>query len=66
MGYETILIETRGRVGLITLNRSLALNAINRLFIEELLSAAEAFDADPGVGCLGPCHANVSAHPVVG
>jgi enoyl-CoA hydratase len=52
MPYETILIETRRRVGLITLNRPKALNAINRLLTEELLSAAEAFDADPAVGCL--------------
>lgn len=52
MPYETILIETRRRVGLITLNRPKALNAINRLLTEELLSAAEALDADPAVGCL--------------
>ena len=52
MPYETILIETRRRVGLITLNRPKALNAINRLLTEELLSAAEAFDADSAVGCL--------------
>jgi enoyl-CoA hydratase len=52
MPYETILIETSRRVGLITLNRPKALNAINRLLTEELLSAAEGFDADPAVGCL--------------
>ena len=52
MSYETILVETRGRVGVITLNRPKALNAINRQLTDELLSAAEAFDRDPAVGCL--------------
>jgi enoyl-CoA hydratase len=52
MAYETILVETRGRVGLITLNRPKALNAINLQLTEELISAAEAFDRDAGIGCL--------------
>jgi enoyl-CoA hydratase len=52
MAYETILVETRGRVGLLTLNRPKALNAINRQLTEELISAAESFDRDPGIGCL--------------
>lgn len=50
--YETILTETRGRVGLVTLNRPKALNAINRQLTEELLSALEGFDRDPGIGCM--------------
>jgi enoyl-CoA hydratase len=50
--YETILIETRGRVGLITLNRPDALNALNLPLIDELVAAATAFDIDPGIGAI--------------
>jgi enoyl-CoA hydratase len=50
--HETILTETRGRVGLVTLNRPKALNAINRQLTEELLSALEQYDADPAIGCI--------------
>jgi len=52
MAYETILVETRGRVGLITLNRPKALNALNSKAMEELIDAAEAFDANPRVGAI--------------
>jgi enoyl-CoA hydratase len=52
MPYETILTETQGRVGLITLNRPKALNALNSQLMGELLDAAEAFDRDPGIGCI--------------
>ena len=52
MAYETILVETIERVGLITLNRPEALNAINRKLTSELIDAAEAFDRDPGIGCI--------------
>ena len=50
--YETIQVEVRGRVGLITLHRPSALNAINRQMTAELLDAGEAFESDPTVGCL--------------
>jgi enoyl-CoA hydratase len=50
--YETILTETRGRVGLITLNRPEALNALNETLIDELVAAATAFDVDPGIGAI--------------
>lgn len=50
--YATILVETRGRVGLITLNRPEALNALNATLIDELVAAATAFDVDPGVGAI--------------
>jgi len=50
--YPTILVEQRGRVGLITLNRPEALNAINSQLLKDLLAAATAFDADPGVGAI--------------
>ena len=50
--YETILVETRGRVGLITLNRPQALNALNDAIFRDLGQALAAFDADDGVGAL--------------
>jgi len=52
MAYETILVETRGRVGLITLNHPKALNALNSKVMEELVAAAEAFDANPRIGAI--------------
>jgi len=50
--YETILVEQRGRVGWITLNRPQALNALNAQVSEEVAAAASAFDADEGVGAI--------------
>ena len=50
--YETILVEQRGRVGWITLNRPQALNALNGQVAEEVAAAASAFDADEGVGAI--------------
>ncbi|WP_343676572.1 enoyl-CoA hydratase [Paraburkholderia heleia] len=52
MGYENILVETRGKVGLITLNRPKALNALNDALMDELGVALKAFDADEGVGAI--------------
>ena len=52
MSHQTILVETRGRVGIIRLNRPQALNALNATLRDELLAAAEAFDADAGIGCI--------------
>ncbi len=52
MAYETILTETRGKVGLITLNRPKALNALNSQVLEELVGAVATFEADPDIGCL--------------
>jgi enoyl-CoA hydratase len=52
MTYENILVETRGNVGLITLNRPDALNALNAGLIEELYQALEAFEADDNIGCM--------------
>jgi enoyl-CoA hydratase len=50
--YETILIEKRGRVGLITLNRPQALNALNLQVAADVTAALRAFDADNGVGAI--------------
>ena len=46
MAYENILVETRGRVGLVTLNRPKALNALNDALMDELGAALREFDAD--------------------
>jgi enoyl-CoA hydratase len=51
-GYENILVEQRGRVGIITLNRPQALNALNEALMNEVVDAAQAFDADHGVGAI--------------
>src|SRR5213080_4810444 len=52
MSYETIIVETRGRVGIIRLNRPQALNALNSALNAELARAIAAFDADEGIGCM--------------
>src|SRR3954454_261239 len=52
MSTKTIIVETRGRVGVIRLNRPQALNALNIALKDELLAAVEGFDADAGVGCI--------------
>ncbi|MGN8554802.1 UNVERIFIED_CONTAM: enoyl-CoA hydratase [Microbacterium sp. SLM126] len=52
MSYENILVETRGRVGLVTLNRPKALNALNDALMDELGAALTAFDQDDGIGCI--------------
>jgi enoyl-CoA hydratase len=49
---ETIIVDTRGRVGLITLNRPQALNALNAKLMTELAAAIDAFEADAGIGCI--------------
>ena len=50
--YGNILVERRGRVGLVTLNRPEALNALDRTTLEELVAAVSEMDADPGVGAV--------------
>ncbi|MBO6900604.1 MAG: enoyl-CoA hydratase [Rhizobiaceae bacterium] len=52
MAYETILTETRGKVGLITLNRPKALNALNTTVMAEVIEVAERFDKDAKVGAI--------------
>ncbi len=52
MAYENILVETRGRVGVITLNRPKALNALCAALIEELGQAIDIFEADDEIGCV--------------
>lgn len=52
MTYETILVTTEGRVGVITMNRPEALNALNHRLTSEIGTALAAFDADEGIGCI--------------
>ncbi len=52
MSYESILTEIRGRVGMVTLNRPGAHNALNNRLVHELMDALEAFDADPAIGAI--------------
>jgi len=50
--YSTILVEKRGAVTLVTLNRPQALNALNSEVLRELIAAFGAYDADEGQHCL--------------
>lgn len=52
MNYENILVEIRGRAGLITLNRPKALNALNDALMDELGDALLAFDTNANVGAI--------------
>jgi enoyl-CoA hydratase len=52
MAYETILVETRGPIGLITLNRPKALNALNAQLIGELNEALAHFETDPQIAVI--------------
>jgi enoyl-CoA hydratase len=50
--YQTIKVERRDRVALITLHRPEALNALNLQVMHEVVAAAEEADRDPEIGCL--------------
>ncbi len=52
MSESLVLVETRGRVGLLTLNRPKALNALNDALMDELGAALLAFDANEEIGCM--------------
>ncbi|AWY39325.1 enoyl-CoA hydratase [Pseudomonas putida] len=52
MNYETILLEIHDRVGLITLNRPQALNALNAQIVSEVNHALDGLEKDPNIGCI--------------
>ena len=52
MAYETLKVEVRGKVGLITLDRPKALNALNAAVMEEMTKAVADFDEDHKIGCM--------------
>ncbi len=52
MSTGTVIVETRGRVGLIRLNRPQALNALNSALMRELAQAVDTYEADGNIGCM--------------
>ena len=52
MAYKNIIVETRDRAGLITLNRPKALNALNSALVNELNDALDRFNDDRNIGCI--------------
>lgn len=52
MAFETILVDREGNVGVITINRPDAMNALNDQVMNEMAVALEDFAADDGIGCL--------------
>ena len=52
MAYELIIAETRGAVGVITLNRPQAMNALNSQVMRELSEALDGFEADDSIGAI--------------
>ncbi len=52
MNYANIIVESRARVGLITLNRPKALNALNDSLVDEIGAALDGFEADADIGCI--------------
>ena len=51
MAYQNIITEIRGQVGVVTLNRPQALNALNEALIAELNDALGSFESNPDIGC---------------
>lgn len=52
MAYQNIIVETKGQVGLITLNRPKALNALNSELCAEFNEALDGFEDDANIGCI--------------
>ena len=52
MRYENIIVETRDKVGIVTLNRPKQLNALNDALMDELGHALAGFEADPAIGAI--------------
>ena len=50
--YSNILVERRGAVGIVTLNRPQALNALNAALIAELGAAFDELESDPAIGAI--------------
>ncbi len=52
MSYQNIIVETKGRVGVIRFNRPAALNALNLALVQEMIAAIDVLEADTNIGCL--------------
>ena len=52
MAYENIIVDTKGPVGIVTLNRPKAMNALNTAIVGEIGQALDGFEADDAIGCI--------------
>lgn len=52
MSFENIIVETRGRVGLITINRPKAMNALNDRVVDEISAALDEFEGSEEIGAM--------------
>ena len=52
MNYENILVETRGKVGIIRLNRPQALNALSPALVKDMGHALNGFEANANIGAI--------------
>lgn len=52
MAYQNILVEKKGAVGIVTLNRPDALNALNKALMDEMTAALDDYEADDEVHCI--------------
>ena len=52
MAYQNILVDSQGGVGIVTLNRPKALNALNAALVSEVGQALDAFEADDAIGAI--------------
>ncbi len=52
MAYENIIVTQEDRVGIITINRPQAMNALNSKVIAEINAALDGFEKDPNIGCM--------------
>ena len=52
MEYKNVLVTTDGGVGIVTLNRPKALNALNSELLAELITVLEQWDSDESVRCI--------------
>lgn len=52
MAYDNIIVDTKGPVGIITLNRPKAMNALNSAIVGEIGQALDSFEADDAIGCI--------------
>lgn len=63
MELNTVVSEIKGKVGIITLNRPKALNAVSEEMLRELTSQTKAFDEDPWSGRLSSAAATKPSPP---
>ena len=52
MAYENIIVTQEDRVGIITINRPQAMNALNSKVVAEINAALDGFEKDPNIGCM--------------